>query len=254
MEVPGIGAFQAVGRVGAWTARLVPLAFSPPRFPREAWRHARDTSLRGALPVCVIVGSFGAVVAMQGLNIFRIFGTQAMLPSLVVVAILREAAPTFSGIMISAQAGSTVAAELAVMRVKEEIDATEVMSVDALRFHVLPRVAGLLFASPLLTVLSGASGILSAWIVTVGFGWVSPGAFRENMFGFLRTSDIFASIIKSVSYGLLIGVIATYQGFHASRGARGVGEAANRAVVVSIVCIVVVNYILTSAIFGAVAG
>jgi phospholipid/cholesterol/gamma-HCH transport system permease protein len=140
------------------------------------------------------------------------------------------------------------------MRVKEELDATEVMSVDAMRFHVLPRVLGLIFASPLLTVLSGASGILAAWIVTVGLGWVSPGVFRENMFGFLKTSDIFASLIKSVSYGFIIGVVATWHGYHAGRGARGVGEAANRAVVIAIVCIVVLNYILTSAIFGAVAG
>ena len=243
-----------VGRIGTWAVRLVPLAFTKPRFMAEAWRHARDTSLRGMLPVCVIVGSFGAVVALQGLNIFRIFGTQAMLPSLVVVAILREAAPTFSGITMAAQAGSTVAAELAVMRVKEELDATEVMSVDAMRYHVLPRVLGLLFASPLLTVLSGASGILAAWIVTVGLGWVSPGAFRENMFGFLKTSDIFASLIKSISYGFIIGVVATWHGYHSGRGARGVGEAANRAVVISIVCIVVLNYMLTSAIFGAVAG
>ena len=83
----------------------------------------------------LIVAAFGAVVALQGLEIFKIFGTEAMLPSLVVVAILREAAPTFAGIMMAAQAGSSVAAELAVMKVKEEIDATEVMSVDALRFH-----------------------------------------------------------------------------------------------------------------------
>lgn len=243
----------AIGRIGIFAARLLSALASPPRFPREAWRHARDTSLRGVIPVCVIVASFGAVVALQGLNIFRIFGTQAMLPSLVVVAIVREAAPTFAGITMAAQAGSSVAAELAVMRVKEEIDATEVMSVDALRYHVVPRVLGLLFASPLLTVLAGACGIGAAWIVTVGMGWVSPGAFRENMFGFATTSDIAASLTKAMAYGVVIGVIATFQGFHAGRGARGVGAAANRAVVASIVCIVVINYMLTSAVFGAVS-
>jgi phospholipid/cholesterol/gamma-HCH transport system permease protein len=247
----GLGVLAAVGRVGNYAARLVPLALKAPRYDREAWRHARETAIRGWLPACVIVGSFGAVTALQGLNIFRIFGTQTMLPSLIVVAILREAAPTFSGITLAAQAGSTVAAELAVMRVKEELDATEVMSVDALRFHVIPRIAGLLFTSPLLTALSAASGILAAWIVTVGFGWVSPGAFRENMFGFLTATDLLAGFAKSICYGLIIGVIATYQGYHATRGSRGVGLAANRAVVISIVCIVIVNYFLTSFFFGA---
>jgi len=200
----------------------------------------------------LIVAAFGAVVALQGLEIFKIFGTEAMLPSLVVVAILREAAPTFAGIMMAAQAGSSVAAELAVMKVKEEIDATEVMSVDALRFHVLPRIVGLFFAAPVLTVLAGAGGIASAWVVTVKIAGVSSGTFRENMFGFIKTADVLGCLAKAALYGLMIGVIATYQGVNAGRGARGVGEAANRAVVVAIVCIVVANYILTSALFGAV--
>ncbi len=241
----------SVGRVGRYASRIARLPLTGPRFLEECARHASATCVRGLIPVCVIVAAFGAVVALQGLNIFKIFGTQAMLPSLVVIAILREAAPTFSAIMMAAQAGSTVAAELAVMRVKEEVDATEVMSVDPLRFHVFPRVFGLLFAAPILTILSAAAGIVAAWVVTVRFAGVSHGAFRENMFGFLTAADLLAGFLKSVSYGLLIGVISSYQGFHAGRGARGVGEAANRAVVISICCIVVVNYILTSAIFGA---
>ena len=248
-----LNVLASVGRVGLYATDLVRLASRAPRFAGECFRHSVDTCLRGAIPVTLIVAAFGAVVALQGLNIFKIFGTESMLPSLVVIAILREAAPTFAAIMMAAQAGSTVAAELAVMKTKEEIDATEVMSVDALRFHVIPRVVGLLFAAPVLTVLSGAAGIGAAWVVTVKIAGVSHGTFRENMFGFLQGSDVLAGLVKSVTYGAMIGVVATYQGYHAGRGARGVGEAANRAVVLSICCIVVANYFLTSALFGAVS-
>lgn len=237
-----------------FAAGLARLAATRPRFGAECARHAVETTLRGFVPATLIVAAFGAVVALQGLEIFRIFGTESMLPSLVVIAILREAAPTFAGIMMAAQAGSSVAAELAVMRVKEEIDATEVMSVDALRFHVVPRIAGLLFAAPVLTTLAGAAGIGAAWVVTVNVAGITHGTFRENMFGFLTGADLLASQLKALVYGAMIGVVATYQGYHAGRGARGVGQAANRAVVVSIVCIVVANYLLTSALFGAVSG
>lgn len=245
--------FVTAGRVGAFAVHLGGLLFSAPRFPGRALEAGATTALRGFLPACVIVASFGAVVALQGLNIFKIFGTQAMLPSLVVIAILREAAPTFSGIMMAAQAGSSVAAELAVMKVKDELDATEVMSVDALRFHVVPRVLGLVLAAPVLTCLSAASGIGAAWIVTVHVAGVSHGQFVDNMFGFLTPPDLFAGFLKSVSYALITGIVATYEGWNAERGALGVGRAANRAVVISIVCIVVMNYIITSAIFGAVS-
>lgn len=250
--IAGVGVLAAVGRVGVFAADVARLAATRPRFLHECAQHTVETAVRGFLPAVLIVAAFGAVVALQGLEIFKIFGTEAMLPSLVVVAILREAAPTFAGIMMAAQAGSSVAAELAVMKVKEEIDATEVMSVDAMRFHVLPRVVALLLAAPLLTTLAGAAGIASAWVVTVKLAGVGSGTFRENMFGFITGADIVASMAKAVLYGLMIGIVATYQGVNAGRGARGVGEAANRAVVVAIVCIVVANYILTSALFGAV--
>ena len=246
-----VGVLAAVGRVGVFAAGLARLAGTRPRFIAECGKHAFETCVRGFFPAILIVAAFGAVVALQGLEIFKVFGTEGMLPSLVVIAIIREAAPTFAGIMLAAQAGSSVAAELAVMRVKEEIDATEVMSVDALRFHVIPRIAALLFAAPILTTLSGGAGIAAAFVVTVGIAGVPTGTFRENMFGFLNGADIVACLTKAVTYGAIIGVVATYQGYHAGRGARGVGEAANRAVVVAIVCIVVANYILTSAFFGA---
>lgn len=250
--IAGVGVLAAVGRVGVFAAEVTRLAATRPRFLRECAGHTVETAVRGFIPCVLIVASFGAVVALQGLEIFQIFGTEAMLPSLVVVAIVREAAPTFAGIMMAAQAGSSVAAELAVMKTKEEIDATEVMSVDAMRFHVFPRVVALLFAAPLLTTLAGGAGIASAWFVTVRIAGVGSGTFRANMFGFLGSADIAASLTKSVVYGLMIGVVATYQGMNAGRGARGVGEAANQAVVVAIVCIVIANYILTTAFFGAV--
>lgn len=245
-----IGVLAAVGRVGVFAADLARLGATRPRFLQECGTHAAETCIRGLVPGTLIVAAFGAVVALQGLEIFRIFGTEGMLPSLVVIAIIREAAPTFAGIMLAAQAGSSVAAELAVMKVKEEIDATEVMSVDALRFHVVPRIAGLLLAAPVLTTLAGAAGIAAAWVVTVKIAGVSSGTFRANMFGFLTGADILASETKAIAYGAITGVVATYQGYHAGRGARGVGEAANRAVVIAIVCIVIANYILTSAFFG----
>ncbi len=241
----------SAGRVTLFAGRLSGLAGTRPRFVREWFRHVSLTCRRSFVPVVVIVCAFAAVVALQGMNIFRIFGTQPMLPSLVVVAILREAAPTFAALMLAAQAGSSVAAELAVMRVKEELDATEVMSVDGLRFHVVPRVVALALSAPVLTVLSALFGILVAWGIVTTLGGVSHGVFRENMFSFLTMADLFAGVVKSLSYGLLTGIVATYHGYHCGRGARGVGMAANRAVVTAIVGIVVCNYILTSAIFGA---
>ena len=113
-----------------------------------------DTCMRRCmLPVLAVVFPFGMVISLQGLEVFRLFGAERLLSSLASVAIIRELSPVLASVLIAAQGGSANAAELGAMRIEEELDATEVMAVDSLSFHVVPRVVALTLACTVLNIL-----------------------------------------------------------------------------------------------------
>ena len=152
----------ALGRVGAFAGALAWRACTPPLFGRAILGHVWSTSTRCLPPVVAVTLPFGMVVSLQGLEIFRVFGAERLLSSLVSVTVLRELAPVMASVLIAAQGGSSCAAELGAMRIKEELDATAVMAVDPLRVHVLPRLLGLALSCPLLYVAGSSAGLFGS--------------------------------------------------------------------------------------------
>jgi phospholipid/cholesterol/gamma-HCH transport system permease protein len=144
-----VQALREIGRIGIFAGALAARLFRRPFFWSEALYHLWTTTLRCLLPVVAVTLPFGMVIALQGLEIFRMFGAERLLSSLVSVAVLRELSPVLASVLVAAQGGSSTAAELGSMRIKEEIDATEVMAVDGLQYLVLPRFLGLMLATPL---------------------------------------------------------------------------------------------------------
>jgi phospholipid/cholesterol/gamma-HCH transport system permease protein len=237
----------SLGSFGIFCMRLIARTFSPPwNFPelfRQTWR----VSLRCVGPVMATTFPFGLVLALQGLQIFDLYGAQRMLPSLVTTAIVRELSPLLACVLVAAQGGSSFAAELGAMRIKEELDATEVMAVDSLRWHVLPRVLALILACPVLQVIGAVLGLVGAWVMAVAIQGEPSGTFFANLWTFTTPTDVAGSAIKSVVFGAIIGTISCFRGYYAHGGAAGVGQAVNDTVVQSVLAIFVFNYLITSA-------
>ncbi len=239
-----------LGRFGIFLGRIAARAVTPPWNTADFFRHTWLVTIRCVLPVCAVTFPFGMVIALQGLEIFDLFGAQRMLPSLISVAVLRELSPVLASVLVAAQGGSAFAAELGAMRIKEELDATEVMAVDALRWHVVPRVAALVVACPILDVVGAVAGLFGGFVMAVGIQGEPAGVFIANLWRFTTPFDLVGGAIKTVVFGLIIGVVACWHGFYATGGAAGVGQGVNDTVVRATLGFFVANYLLTSAMFA----
>jgi len=247
-----ITTIESLGRFGLFTAAVTIRVCWPPWEIRAMVHHIWQVASRCLLPVLAVVFPFGMVMALQGLELFDLFGAQRMLSSLVSVATVRELAPVMASLLVAAQTGSSFAAELGTMRIREEIDATEVMGIDPLRVHVIPRVVGVLLATPMLYVFACFAGIAGGYLVAVGLKGEPGGIYLANLWSLMRLSDIAGGMFKAVVFGWIIGLIGCYQGYFATGGAAGVGRAVNDTVVLACTTFIVVNYFLTSALFGVI--
>lgn len=197
--------------------------------------------------IVALTGVFsGMVLALQMTYSLRQYGAESVVGAVVAVSLAREISPVFTALMVTARAGSAMAAELGNMRVTEQIDALTTMAVSPVQYLLSPRLLAAFIMVPLLCILYSCIGMAGAWLVAVQWLNVDPGMFLANIEKGLVPTDFYMGLIKSATFGFLVCAISCNQGFHASGGAKGVGEATTRAVVYSAVAILVANYVLTS--------
>ena len=201
--------------------------------------------------VMLLVSFFiGLVVAYQtGLELAKL-GQEAQIGPIVAISMAREMGPFIAGIVLSATVGSALAAEIGSMSVGEELAALEVLSVDAISYLVLPRVAALAIMCPLLTILCDTLGLAGGALIAQTKLHVGSTAFFESAVQALQEpfhwapipKDVYFGLMKAFVFGILIAIISCASGLRATGGALGVGEATRRAVRDSIVAIIVINF------------
>lgn len=200
----------------------------------------------GSIPIILLVSLFtGAVFALQTGYAFRLFNAETLVGSTVALSLTREIAPVFTALMVIARMGSSMAAELGTMRVTEQMDALEAMAINPFHYLVVPRVVSCMVMVPLLTILFNVVGFYGAYLVGVGLLEIPEGPFMLRMEQFVDSRDLYGGLVKAFIFGFLLAVISCYQGYHTKGGASGVGKATTRAVVISSVTILVVDYFLT---------
>lgn len=211
-----------------------------------------------SIPIVLLVSFFmGMVLSLQtGVELGK-FGQQDLIGTIVSVAMCREMGPLITGIILVAAVGSAMAAELGTMSVSDELTALDVMTVDRIRYLIVPRILALAIACPLLTIFANAVGVIGGGLIAVERLGVTPQLYKnaamealrdESLFGFPK--DIYVGILKSFVFGITIATIACATGMRAKNGAQGVGDATRRAVRSSILMIVVLNYLISGLFFG----
>ncbi|MDR1239331.1 MAG: ABC transporter permease [Treponema sp.] len=191
-------------------------------------------------------GAMGMIFALQMVTMLQTFQAEIGAGATVAVAMSREIAPVITTLMLIAKNGSAMAAELGTMRVTEQIDSLESMSISVEHYLVLPKVIASLLVFPLLTLLSNMMGTLGAFVVSINLFNIDSAGFLDYLFDFLSPRDIFVGLIKSVVMGFIVSTICCFFGLRTSQGAKGVGDSATTAVVVSSVSILVADYLLAS--------
>jgi phospholipid/cholesterol/gamma-HCH transport system permease protein len=202
--------------------------------------------------VVLLTGLFtGMVLALQSYNGFARFGAESLVGTVVALSVLRELGPVLSGLMVTARAGSLMAAELGTMRVTEQIDALYTMAVNPVHYLIVPRVTASVVMVPMLVVLSDFIGIVGGYLVGVKLLGINSTLYINKTVQFVAVDDMVNGLIKSAVFGFILSVVSCNFGFNARGGAAGVGKATTEAVVYSSVLILVFDYILTSLLFGS---
>lgn len=242
---------QTIGGLVVFMAQVARATFSRPFYLRQTLDIMAILVQRCIVPVGLAVAPVGAVISLQGIAVFKLFGAERMLSAFLGTAIFREYSPALASVMVAAQAGSSIAARIGTMKVRGQIDALAVMSVDPVRYVVVPGVLACVLVTPLLSVVTNLLGILSGWIFAVPLGGVDHGAFMDNLTAQITPMDLWVGLGKCAVFGLGVGMIAGYLGLNVGRGAADVGKAANDTVVSTIVLILFTDYVVSMALLGA---
>lgn len=196
------------------------------------------------LPLIAVTGAIiGLVLTIQSRPVLVDFGAVSMLPGMVTISLIREMGPVITALICAGKIGSGMGAELGSMKVSEQIDAMEVSSTNPMRFLVVTRVLAATLMLPLLVLFADAIGILGAWAAANLKADVTLTLFFHQAFGSVDFIDLIPAVIKTFFFGAVIGIVGTYKGYNAGRGTESVGVAANSAVVVASLFVLIVDMI-----------
>lgn len=197
-----------------------------------------------SLPLISITGAImGLVLTIQSRPVLVDFGAVTMLPGMVTVSLIREIGPVITALICAGKVGSGMGAELGSMKVTEQIDAMEVSSTNPMRFLVVTRVLAATLMIPLLILYADALGMVGSWAGVNIKGDVSLFLFFSQAFSHVGFIDFFPAVVKSFFFGAVIGIVGCYKGYTAGRGTESVGVAANSAVVLASLLVIIVDMI-----------
>ncbi|MBS3907481.1 MAG: ABC transporter permease [Syntrophaceae bacterium] len=249
----GRGAIRLLNHLGALSIFLVKsffMIFQPKQLPLII-EQVYSIGARSAM-IVALVGLFtGMVLGLQLFYTLVKFGSAGVLGSAVALSLVRELGPVLTAIMVTARAGSAMAAEIGSQRISEQIDALATMRIDPLRYLVSPRIAASMISFPLLTALFDIIGIIGGYITGVMLLGVNSGAYFYRVRSSVEMEDITSGFVKAVAFSVIVSTVCCFQGYftHMQKdayGAKAVGLSTTSAVVLSCVLILVGDYVVTS--------
>lgn len=245
-----LAALAAFGRFAIFTGQTTSHFVRPP-FYGAAFGQALIQIGYFSLPVVGLTALFtGGALALQIYAGGARFSAEAVVPQIVAIGMVRELGPVLVGLMIAARVTSSIAAEIATMKVTEQLDALVTLSTDPMKYLTVPRVLAATLVMPLLVAVGDTIGIFGGYLVsTLRLGF-NAASYLQNTVNFLEATDIVSSLIKGAVFGFIAALVGCYYGIHAERGAMGVGRATKGAVVAASVAILAANFFLTEAFFS----
>ena len=250
-----LGAFvlsglAAIGRLVLFIAETLSHLFRAPFYPREFGLALLQIGFF-SLPVVGLTAFFtGGALALQIFAGGARFSAEAVVPQIVAIGMVRELGPVLVGLMIAARVTSSIAAEIATMKVTEQIDALVTLSTHPMKYLTLPRVLAATLVMPVLVGVGDIIGIFGGFVVGVRSLGFNAAAYLQNTADFLELRDIVSSLAKGAVFGFIAALMGCYYGINSERGAMGVGRATKGSVVAAAVLILAANFALTQAFFA----
>ena len=219
--------------------------FQGAEFIQQAWFIASVT----ILPTALVSIPFGAVLALQVGNLTKQIGAQSFTGAVAVLGIVREASPIVTALLIAGAGGSAICADLGSRKIREEIDAMEVLGVDPLARLVAPRVVATMFVALMIIGIVISAGIGGGYFFTVIIQGGSAGAFLASFTALATLPDLYIAIVKAVVFGAMAAIVGAYKGLNADGGPSGVGRAVNESVIIAFMLLFFLNAVITAIYF-----
>lgn len=235
--------FMEVALLTRFAGRFFKEAITPPYELREFLKQCYLIGNKSLPLVGVTAFIMGLVFTMQSRPTMAKFGAQSWLPAMVAVAMIREIAPVITALICAGKVGSGIGAELASMRVTEQIDAMEVAGNRPFKYVVVPKILAAIFMVALLAIFADGISLTGSFIGVNLDGHMSFHVFFAHIFHKLDFIDVFPAFIKTFFFGFAIGLVSCFKGYNANEGTEGVGKAANSAVVVASLAIFIIDMV-----------
>lgn len=213
-------------------------------FIQQAWFIASVT----IVPTALVAIPFGAVIALQVGGLVQQFGAQSFVGSAAVLAVVQQAAPIATALLVAGAGGSAIAADLGARKIREELDAMMVLGIDPIQRLVVPRVLAAMMIAVFLNGLVSIVGVMGGYVFNVIIQGGTPGAYLASFTALAQMADLWQGLAKALVFGLIAAIVASYMGMNAGGGPKGVGDAVNQSVVITFLLLFVVNFVM-SAIF-----
>jgi phospholipid/cholesterol/gamma-HCH transport system permease protein len=236
--------FEWFGDLGIFFARVVRAAVTPPFEFRELFRQLDEIGSKSLTLVALAGAATGVVLSLEARYSLTRFGAKSLLPAAIVFSIIHETGPIITGLVVSGRVGAGIGAELASMKVTEQIDAIEASAVNPYRLLAATRILACILMLPLLTLAADFSGLLMGWVTQALVEPLSLHQFISAGFNHASFNDFLPPTFKTAVFGLIIGLIACFQGMRTQGGAAGVGRAATSSVVLSSLMVIMADVVL----------
>jgi phospholipid/cholesterol/gamma-HCH transport system permease protein len=238
------GFFDWFGNLGIFSWRVARAALTPPFEWRELVRQLDDVGSK-SLPLVALAGAaVGVVLSMEVRSSMTRFGAKSLLPSAIIFSLIQEMGPIITGLVVSGRVGAGIGAELASMKVTEQIDAIEASAINPYRLLAATRILACILMLPLLTLAADGCGVLMGWLAQTMVEPVSFHQFIDSGFRGSTLKDFLPPTFKTAVFGLIIGLVACFQGMRTRGGAEGVGRAATNSVVLASLFVILADVVL----------
>jgi len=240
---------------GSLFAFFIDVVKAVPRRPfqvREFVQQAWFISSVSIMPAALVSIPFGAVIALQLGSLIRQLGAQSFTGAASVLAVVREAGPIVTALVIAGAGGSAICADLGARKIREELDAMQVLGIDPIQRLVVPRVIAGMLVSVLLNGLVSVVGVAGGYLFNVVMQGGTPGAYVASFQALGQVPDLVAGEIKALVFGAVAALVAAYKGMNAGGGPKGVGDAVNQSVVITFMLLFALNFVITAIYFQVV--
>ena len=248
--MPDLAAFLVFfGNLGLFSGRAARRAFLPPFECQMIWTQIGEVGWK-SLPLVVSSGfAVGLVLTLHTRSTMIRFGAESLIPTVQSLAFFNEIGPLVAGLLVAGRVGAGIGAELANMRVNEEIDAIETFSLDSFKLLVIPRIVACILVLPILTVFMDVAGLAGGYVAELANSQISFHLYLNRAFSQLGWATFIPPTLKTAVFGFIIGLVASWYGYTATEGSAGVGRASTNSVVTSSVLIILADVILVKSIF-----